>query len=249
MPEKQPLFNRLNHVPAYKVVADALQSVIMAKRIKPGDALPTEGELAKQFGVNRSTVREGIRHMEQTGLVTRQGKKLIVSKPSYDQVSDQFSKALIVHDVTFQELWQVKMALEPLSASLAATNATDSQLQKLEKNIEITKTALTSEKDIIDLDIEFHELVSYATGNTALVMARGALARLFYHAYQVDTFPEQASQRLLDAHVLIFNAIQAHDKETAYEWMRKHIVDFKRGYEMAGLNPDSPVVYPLFNYK
>ncbi|MEH6478343.1 MAG: GntR family transcriptional regulator, partial [Sneathiella sp.] len=119
------LFKRLDKTPAYKVVSDALEQAILQRHIMTGDALPTEENLATQFGVNRSTVREGLRHMEQIGFVRRQGKKLIVSRPSYDLVGDHMSKVLMLNDVTFEELWQVKMVLEPLSAQQAAINSSN----------------------------------------------------------------------------------------------------------------------------
>ena len=238
-----PIFSRLQRSPAYRVVADALQKAVLEKTMKPGDALPIEGDLAEQFGVNRSTVREGIRHLEQTGLVVRQGKKLIVSRPSYDQVGDQVSRALIVHDVTFQELWEVKMSLEPLAAELAATAIPDELIARIEENIEATKRALKSGDDLVELDVEFHGLIAEASGNRALVMARGAIARLFYPTYKVGMAAKAAGRRLVDAHVKIFEAIKTGEAETASNWMRKHIVDFKRGYEMAGHDVNEPVAY------
>ncbi|NNE21894.1 MAG: FadR family transcriptional regulator [Rhizobiales bacterium] len=238
-----PIFSRLQRPPAYKIVADALQKAVLEKTLKPGDAFPIEGDLAAQFGVNRSTVREGIRHLEQSGLVVRQGKKLVVSLPSYDQVGDQVSRALIVHDVTFQELWEVKMALEPLAAELAAAAITDDQINRMEANIEATRRALKNGDDLVALDIEFHALIAEASGNRALVMARGAIARLFYPTYKVGMAAKAAGRRLVDAHANIFEAIKAREAQTAAEWMRKHIIDFKRGYEIAGHNVSEPVAY------
>lgn len=238
-----PTFTRLQRPPAYKIVADALQKAVLHKALKLGDALPIEGDLAEQFGVNRSTVREGIRYLEQSGLVVRQGKKLIVSRPSYAQIGDQVSHALIAHDVTFQELWEVKMTLEPLAAKLATAAIDNEQMTHLEENIKASKRALKNGDDLVALDVEFHGLVAEASGNRALVMARGAIARLFYPAYQVGMAPKSAGRRLVDAHVNILEAIKTGNTEIAAEWMRKHIVDFRRGYEIAGHNVNEPVAY------
>jgi len=240
---ESPLFSRLQRTPAYKTVADALQKAVLEKTLKPGDALPIEGDLAQQFGVNRSTVREGIRHLEQTGLVVRQGKKLIVSRPSYDQVDEHVSRALIVHDVTFQELWEVKMALEPLAAQLAAGVISDELIDRIGKNIEATKIAQKSGDDLVALDIEFHALIAEASGNRALVMARGAVARLFYPTYKVGMAAKTAGQRLVSAHVKIFEAIKAGQADESAEWMSKHIVDFRRGYQVVGRDVNEPVTY------
>lgn len=240
---ESPIFSRLQRPPAYKVVAEALQKAVLQKSLKLGDALPIEGELAEQFGVNRSTVREGIRHLEQSGLVVRQGKKLIVSRPSYDQVGDQVSHALVAHDVTFQELWEVKMTLEPLAAQLASEAIGTELVARLDENVRASKSALKNGDDLVALDVEFHGLIAEASGNRALVIARGAIARLFYPAYQVGMAPKSAGRRLVDAHVKILEAIKTGQTKIAAEWMRKHIVDFRRGYEIAGHDVNEPVAY------
>ena len=236
-----PLFNRLDKAPAYKAVSNVLQNAIVQRHIKIGDALPTEENLADHFGVNRSTVREGIRHMEQIGFVRRQGKKLIVSQPSNDLVGDQMSQVLALQDVTFQELWEVKMSLEPLAAELAAAKITDSLVDQLQANLEAMKEALATDGDVVPIDIEFHTLIAKAAGNNVLLMAREAVARLFYPAYKASMLNDVAGQRLFDAHSFIFDAIRNRDPDTARLWMKKHIVDFKRGYELAGQDIHKPV--------
>lgn len=237
----KPMFDRLHVAPAYKIVSDTLQRAIVERQLKPGEALPTEGDLAEQFGVNRSTIREGVRSLEQFGYVRRQGKKLIVTRPSQDQIGDHLSKTLMLHDVSFQELWEVKMVLEPLSAQLAAINATDEQIERMQQNINAMKAALEANQDLVKLDIEFHALIAEAARNQAMIMAREALARLFYPAYKASMFAETAGHRLLEAHTYILAAIRTHDPDTASDWMRKHIVDFKRGYEIAGLKLSDPM--------
>ncbi|MFZ1831911.1 MAG: winged helix-turn-helix domain-containing protein, partial [Pseudomonadales bacterium] len=61
-------FSPLKRPPAYQVVSEKMREAILAGRIQAGDLLPTETELAEQFGVTRSTVREAIRLLEQSGL-------------------------------------------------------------------------------------------------------------------------------------------------------------------------------------
>lgn len=236
-------FNKLQKTPAYKIVGDALQQAIMERQLKFGDALPTEGSLAEQFGVNRSTVREGIRHLEQQGLVERHGKKLIVTRPSSSIVGDQMSKVLMLHDVTFQELWDMEMALEPLAAQLAAKNIDKKVLRLLEQNLENTDKAITvgDRDNITHLDVEFHRLIAEAANNQALILSREALARLFYPAYQASMHSETSEQRLLEAHKFIYDALLIGDAKMAYEWMEKHIIDFKCGYELTGQNLDKPL--------
>lgn len=77
-------FARLEPAPAYKNVSEAILKDIINGRLTVGNRLPSEQKLAEQFGVHRSTVREGIRLLEETGVLRREfGKQLVVSRPTY----------------------------------------------------------------------------------------------------------------------------------------------------------------------
>ena len=70
-----PLFRPIDVAPAYQKVADAIEREIVNGRIKPGDPIGTEHDLVRQFGVNRSTIREGIRVLEEGGLIRRDSSR------------------------------------------------------------------------------------------------------------------------------------------------------------------------------
>src|SRR3546814_12995048 len=97
MSEVAEKFARITPVPAYQMVAEAIEREIFAGRLRPGDPIGTEAELVKQFGVNRSTVREGIRLLEHGGLVPRDySRRLSVGLPHYDRLASRPSRALVL---------------------------------------------------------------------------------------------------------------------------------------------------------
>ena len=116
------LFERLAHQPAYRQVSTAIEDKILRRTLRPGDMLPTESELARQFGVNRSTVREALRRLESSGLVDRLngGKRLFVTRPGSAETVSRVSRALALDEVTFIELWEAMLAIAPRTAALAA---------------------------------------------------------------------------------------------------------------------------------
>jgi GntR family transcriptional regulator, transcriptional repressor for pyruvate dehydrogenase complex len=77
-----PNFARIEVAPAYQKVADAIEREIVNGRIKPDDPIGTESELVQQFGVNRSTVREGIRVLEESGLIRRDSSRTPICVPA-----------------------------------------------------------------------------------------------------------------------------------------------------------------------
>src|SRR5579862_8163728 len=108
--------------PAYRKVAAAIGSRILDRRLREGDRLPPETELARQFGVNRSTVREALRELESHGLVMRRpGSKLMsVTRPQHIAIAGAVTRGLVMHDVTFMEVWEALTLLEPPIAESAA---------------------------------------------------------------------------------------------------------------------------------
>ena len=75
-------FDQILLVPGYRKVAAAITERILNRDLREGERLPSETELARQFGVNRSTVREGIRLLEHSGLVRRDSsRRLWVERP------------------------------------------------------------------------------------------------------------------------------------------------------------------------
>jgi DNA-binding FadR family transcriptional regulator len=234
-------FDRLHPVPAYRLVAKAIQDQIETSRLRPGALLPTETALAEQFGVNRSTIREGIRLLEQSGLLDRDGKRLIVILPHYMDLASRASRALVMHQVTFRELWEASMASEPLIAALAAERVTADTLAEMARNVAEAAIATERLDDFIALDIAFHDLIAKAAGNRVLMLAREPIGLLFKPAGETILPRLGTHRRVVDAHRAILDAISRGDRTEAQRWMDRHMADFRRGYEAAGADLDSPL--------
>ncbi len=239
------VFQRVVVEPAYKTVSAAIERAILDGALRPGAALPTEQELADRFGVHRSTVREAIRQVEQEGLLQRrEGRRLFVCLPGVHDLAPRATRLLLLHQTTFQELWDVALTLEPLAARLAASQATDDDLAQLQANIDAS-TAETRLPELVALDMEFHALVGRASHNRALMLAREPVGLLYNPTLQqiFQRLP-QASTRNLAAHQHTLDALRRRDADAAAEWTRKHMVDFQRGFAMAGLNMRTPIAQP-----
>lgn len=234
-------FDRLHPVPAYRLVAKTIQDQIETSRLRPGALLPTETALAEQFGVNRSTIREGIRLLEQSGLLDRDGKRLIVTLPHYMDLASRASRALVMHQVTFRELWEASMASEPLIAALAAERVSADTLTEMARNVAEAATATERLDDFIALDIAFHDLIAKAASNRVLMLAREPIGLLFKPAGETILPRLGTHRRVVDAHRAILDAISRGDRVEAQRWMDRHMADFRRGYEAAGADLDSPL--------
>ena len=229
--------------PAYKLVADAIERQIVSGRVRSGEAIGTEADLVKQFGVNRSTVREGIRLLEQGGLIRRDSsRRLYASVPRYDRLATRISRAFILHEVTFRELWEATMAIESAVVELAAERISADLLGALDLNLQKSRGALEKPSELALLDIGFHTILCKAANNRVLQLAREPENKLFFPTTEM-LFQEnpQAAQRNVRAHSAIVDALHRHDKLDALLWMRRHINDWKKGFELIGKSIDEPI--------
>jgi DNA-binding FadR family transcriptional regulator len=235
--------DKLRAPPAYQVVSTELQRLILEGALKPGDPLPPEVELAERFGVNRSTVREGIRQLESEGMVSREGRKrLVVTIPRHEDLAPRMARAMVLQQVTFRELWQVANQLEPLAAELAASAISEADLARLASNVEAMGAAIEAGESPAALDMEFHTLMAECTGNRVLLLAREPVGIMLYTAFeQIRPRIEQAAQRNLEAHRQIVAAVERRDAIVAREWMQKHLRDLMRGWLMSGCEMDARI--------
>ncbi|WP_228527024.1 FadR/GntR family transcriptional regulator [Noviherbaspirillum soli] len=254
-PAGDQVFRRMRIAPAYKAVSAEIERIILSGALEPGAPLPTEQELAQQFGVNRSTLREAIRQVEQEGLVERrEGRRLFVALPGLTDFAPRAMRALVLQQATFHELWQVAVVLEPLAAQLAASAAREDDLQALAANLArmdmLAQQAATENAEaeaqrqsaLIELDVQFHALVARAGRNRALMLAREPVSLLYSATLsRMQGQLPQMHARNLAAHRHIVEALRQHDAERAEHWMRKHIVDFQRGFVLAQLDMHVPV--------
>jgi len=224
--------------PTYRKVASALVEHIVAGRLQAGDRLPPELELARQFGVNRSTVREALRELDSAGLLGRRrgSKRMMVTRPGPAQIGAGVRRALVLHDVTFLDVWEALMILEPPLAAVAATRRSLADLKRLKLTLKNIRTDTEPLQTVAHVG-DFFRALGIASGNPALLLAHEPLIQLLEPslAAMIVKVP-QARARIVDAQRRLCTAIETRDSEAAQSWMGKHIRDFKRGYELAGID-------------
>ena len=232
-------FDQIQIEPAYRKVAAAIGARILDRSLREGDRLPPEMELARQFGVNRSTVREALRELESSGLVTRRpGSKLMsVSRPQHVAIAEAVTRALVLHDVTFLEVWEALTLFEPPMAEAAATARTAEDLALIHTECEKFAADNLETEAAVRGAVQFFRAVGRATHNQVLALAQEPLLQLLAPSLRVmiDKVP-QARSRIITAHRRISETLVARDAPGARSWMAKHIRDFRKGYEIARID-------------
>src|SRR5713101_3045073 len=112
----------------YEEVARQIERLIL-KKLRPGDKLPSERELAELLGVSRSSVRDAIRSLELVGLVEpRQGEGTVVRAVSAESLINPLTTMLVRKRELVGELVDVRRMIEPPLAARAATHASDEEI-------------------------------------------------------------------------------------------------------------------------
>lgn len=232
-------FETLTIEPAYRKVAAALLGRITDRTLSEGDRLPSETELARQFGVNRSTVREALRELESSGMLARsRGSKLMmVTRPGHRHVAEGVSRALALADVSVQDVWEGLTTLEPPIAEAAARRRTAADVAALESAAADFATHSDERTEATVHVGRFFRAVGDATHNRVLTLAHEPMIQLLEPSLyaMIDRVP-QARTRIVTAQKRLAEAIAGRDAAAAHSWMAKHIRDFRRGYELAGID-------------
>ena len=226
----QAEFEPIRVEPAYRKVAAALLERITTRTLNPGERLPPEMELARQFGVHRGTVREALRELETNGVLKRErgSKLMMVTRPARRTVADGVSRALALHDVSYHDVWEALTAIEPPIAAAAARERKPKDLARIE--------AIVATGVDVEQTAGFFRAVGEATHNGVFMLAHEPLVQMLEPslATLIRKVP-QAAARVATAQKRITAAIRAQDAAQAQDWMSKHIRDFRRGFEIAGI--------------
>ncbi|GAB2693499.1 FadR/GntR family transcriptional regulator [Aliiglaciecola aliphaticivorans] len=239
---KNEKLTSLKRATAYQLVEEALREKIMDGSLAPGDLLPVEHDLAEQLGVTRPTVREALRKLESSGLVVRgPRRRMMVSAPCPSISSTAMQQAIVLHGITYRELWEANMMIEPVIAALAAKRITKEQLQKIEINLQKTAATLDDPIEMVKAVIEFHDLVAEAAGNKAVLLVGEPISDFLLPASGKVISKMGQGKRLLEVHTKIYNALKEGNSELAKEWMEKQCRDFIDWGTKSGISLDEPI--------
>lgn len=168
-----------------ELIADQLRSSIVRGVLKKGDALPTEVELVKQFGVSRPTLREAFRILESESLiVVRRGSRggVLVSSPETSVAARDFGLLLQMSGTTLADVYAARRVFEPAAAEMLAQRATPADIADLTAAVGVLAVLVNEGAEHGDLGewsvatFRFHDLILERAGNTTLMLF-GAVLR------------------------------------------------------------------------
>lgn len=211
---------------AYEKVVGYIQAEIGRGRLKRGEKLPPERELAEQLGVGRNSVREALRTLGLMGFISStQGAGNFVCCDMEKNLAQSTRMMMLMGEVNYRQISQLRRGLESEAALLAAQCATPEQLAALEAVAEALRTEDDVERSAA-LDARFHDLLAEAAGNPLMASILRALSgtiHLFVHDMHRRIMADSAQgERLRGTHQAILDALRARSGEGAARAMRAH---------------------------
>jgi GntR family transcriptional repressor for pyruvate dehydrogenase complex len=212
--------------------------MIASGQLKAGDRLPPERDLAKSFGVGRSTLREAVRVLESLGVVdVRPGEGTFLTKGDGPHSQAQLPPALFSKWTTQLNLFELRTVLEPGLAGLAARRATSDHLTRMRGVLEVQAARVQRGESGMDEDVTFHGLIAEATGNPALVHLMGTLTKLLQETRDTSLQRDGRPARSLRENRAILAAIEARNPTLAARGMQAHIQSLERTLFVIELPP------------
>jgi len=244
-PHRSPVESKIKRVTKISIseeIAKQIMDLISRGELKPGDHLPSERELCKDFGASRSSLREALRCLSIVGVLNaRVGEGTSVAADGEKFLRKIIEWRLITEQHDIENLLVVRMALEGVSAANTARRATAEQVEKLRKLIAGMQASLKDEKAFAELDLEFHVALADASGNTLvsdlIALVRNRLVKALHKVLVVPHALPQAHKE----HTAIFEAIERRDPDGARSAMQAHLEAHLRRYAGANKNGASEV--------
>ncbi len=207
-----------------QVVAQ-VRDELFSKKLKPGDFLGTEKDIAERFAASRIVARDALRTLEALGIVEiRMGKgggaRIAHGNPRL------FAEALAVQldltGVTAAEIMDAQRAIETLGAELAAENAAPPDVAKLRRLLREAEAAITDLDEFTRLSRDFHLAVAEASHNRVLIVQLISLEHISWPRRNVTATPKLA-RHILDVHTRLTDLIELRDPSGARALMDDHV--------------------------
>ena len=212
-------------------LVEGIGARIRDRKLKPGDKLPTEAEIMREWGVSRTVVREALSKLQAGALVeTRHGVGTFVLEPPAPS-GFRIDPAEIETAVDILAVLELRISLETESAGLAAARRTKEQLNEMRRTLDELAAGDTGSSDTVGPDFRFHHLIAVATGNRYFADIMSHLGATLIPRARINSSRiasedwSQYHRRLSREHEEIYDAIARRDPESARAAMRLHLTN------------------------
>lgn len=217
-------FRAIKKKKLYQEIMSQIHRLIKKEKLKVGDRLPPERDLAEIFKVSRHSVREAIRTLEQKNILkSLPGSGTFVVSRDGESIIDYLTKAVIQEKGKLAEIFEFRKMIEPQVAFLAANNATIEEINEMEKILDQQKMGGTNIKNMIKLDEAFHLTLARATKNGILQRIVALINDIIRDCRDEGYQSELRWQKSIEGHSSIIEEIKKRNPDLALKFMTDHL--------------------------
>ncbi len=227
---KTQRFQQLTRQTAYEQVAERIRAAILDKTLGADDQLPPERDLATQFGVSRTTLREALRHLQAEGLLAPRGRTSPMRAADPAAALSRFREALSnvvqLRDVSLSDLLELRLAIETAALLRAAQSPVVERLAEARAALVAMSNPRVSQAAFYEADVAFHAALVAASGNQALWLVMLAVKdSMRHHLDQTMRGRSFAKLRpqVVAEHEHLLSAVEAGDSKLIAALLRKHL--------------------------
>lgn len=204
------------------VVEVKLREYLKNKPFLPGDALPTEAELAEALGVSRNVLREALSRLRMLGMIESKKKRgMVLTKPDILGAFEKVLDPLIIDKDTLQDIFELRLVLEMGLADLLFLRKTDKDLEELEAIAKAEKYD-SGKQFRIKSEIEFHGKLYEMTGNNTLKRFQSMLLPIFGYVVTLEKKKISGKVNHLDLVQILKKGTKEDFKNGMYEHLKPH---------------------------
>jgi len=223
----------------YEQIVQQVEESIHKGALKAGDQLPPERELAEQFGVSRTAVREAVKALREKGLVEAYpGRGTFITDGSSYTIRQSLDRMMRSGHEGFTSLAEVREILEPEIAALATTRAGEEDIAAMREQVAAMDAAKGDPEAYIEADLDFHLALAEAADNAIILSLIDSIVGLLREQrmgiFQVDGGPERGQYH----HKRILEAIEHRDPVGAREAMKAHLKQIREDSRRAPSRQD-----------
>jgi len=227
------IFTPVENKRTFEEVSSKIKALVFEGVLKPGDKLPSEAELAKQFKVGRQTVREALRILELSGFIAIQkgfNGGPIIKDTILANIANLLLDAFQMEKISIDDFVVARVMVEKGILNYAIDNADDQDVKALKENLRKAQSLIAKRELATDVNFDFHALLASASKNAVFTILEKAINAIHRNLRSRRPPDFETSKNAVLAHEKILDAFTKQEREKAINLLEEHILAVRKSY-------------------
>ena len=213
----------------------------------PNSRIPVEMELARNFQVGRNSIREALKALELSGIITSSsGRGTYITDNAVQKIRNNELLDFLRDSSSIKDMLEMRLLVEPQLAFLAAKRANEEDLKELEDILNALKKSVHSKHDYLSIGYRFHMKIAEMSKNKVLLQIYNSIAEYLLAQREIASFTQTNNNEDLANHQKLYDLIKTRQAAKAYQTMIDH---FQTRYDINNVIQDELPGYPLEEIK